>query len=305
MNRLEYFILKWKFKKIAIAYIIATLIVGIGCVMTVGIVFKNKIAFAWQYARVKEAMEHLDDDALQLKIDQLAGSSPDVVDILMLDDTNNVLYSAKHSEFSNGQFNLSRSIEIGNYLVSESNKNIVFKYVKEEEFMLASIFNGHFSDIKEAYDEAYFFEEGFSNKTVYMLNYLGKMDGGNKVYIISNPTNMATGILTLKMIATMMMLFFMIYWVLLALWVYQDAAKARLYPIAWGVIVLLTNIAGVIIYLLYKRGNVMCPKCGTSQNREHLFCTNCGIKIGENCINCGGHIKKYDKYCSHCGKEIK
>lgn len=305
MNRLEHFILKWKFKKIAIAYIITTIIVGMGCVMAVGSVFKNKIAFAWQYARVKEAMEDSDDDELQLRIDQLADSSPDVVDILVLDYTNNVLYSAKHSEFGSGQFNLSRNTEIGNYLVSDSHKNIVFKYAKGEEFMLASIFNGHFIDIKEEYDEAHFFEDGFSNKTVYMLNYLGKKDVGNKVYIISDPTTMTTGILTLKIIATMIMLFFMIYWVLLALWTYQDATKAKLYPIAWGMIVLLTNIAGIIVYLLYKRGNVMCPKCETSQNREQLFCTNCGIKLGANCINCGGHIKKYDKYCSHCGKEIK
>lgn len=305
MNSFDVFILKWKFKKIAIAYIIAAFSIGIGCMTTAGIVFQDRISFAWQYACVKKATEHSDVQGLQAKIDKLANSSPDVVDILMLDSTNNVLYSAKNSEFGSGQFNLSRSKEDRNYLLSDINENVVFKYVRGEEFMLASVFNRNFDDIKDEYDDESFFEYGFSNKTVYMLNYLGEKDSGNKVYIISDPTTVAGGMLTLKIVVTIAMLFFMIYWVLLALWTYQNAAKAKLSPRYWGGIVLLTNIAGVIVYLLYKSDYVTCPKCEASQNREHLFCTNCGIKLGANCKNCEGHISKHDKYCPHCGKEIK
>ena len=83
----------------------------------------------------------------------------------------------------------------------------------------------------------------------------------------------------------------------------HDATKAKLYPLFWGIIVLLTNVAGVIVYQLYKRGNVTCPACGASQSKSHLYCVFCGSKLGESCQNCGSPVGKGDAYCPHCGRK--
>lgn len=304
MNRLETILSKWNFKKIAITYLIVAVIAAIGCAATAGIVFKDRISFAWQYSRVSEAAGGYSPN-LQSEIDKLASASTDVVDILMLDSSNNVTYSVKKSEFAAGQFNLTKTGEDKNYFTSTANSSVVFKYVKGEEFMMTSVFNRDFGDIKDEYNNESFFQNGFSNKTVYMLSYLGEKDSGVKVYIISNPTSVAGGMLTLKIVASIAMFLFMLYWVLLALWVYQNAAKAKLYPLFWGIIVLFTNLAGVIVYQLYKRGNATCPACGASQSKTHLYCTNCGAKLGETCESCGAHLSSKDAYCPGCGRKLK
>ena len=67
-----------------------------------------------------------------------------------------------------------------------------------------------------------------------VLNYISDRDSGNKLYIISSPSAVPGGKTALKITACLAMLFFMIYWVLLALWTYQNAAKCRLHAPFWG-----------------------------------------------------------------------
>lgn len=305
MNKIERIISKWNFKKIAIIYIASAFIVGIGCTAAVGIIFKERISFAWQYASVSELAEEKNPPGLQEKIDKLASSASDVVDVLVLDNENQVLYSAKNSRFARGPFNLSKSSEDNHYLVSDIDSNIVFKYVKGDEFMFTSVFHDDLAKIIDEYDSGSFFEYGFSNKTVYMISYLGEKDSGNKIYIINNPTSVTGGMFILKITASAAMFFFMLYWVLLAVWVWQDAAKAKLYPLFWGVIVLFTNIAGVMIYHFYKHGNVTCPNCSASNNNHYLYCPDCGTKLGGVCEKCGHHVSKKQTYCPYCGAKNK
>ncbi len=304
MNKLDNNIFTWNFKKIEKIYLISLLVTIVTCATAAGIVFHDRIAFAWQYSRVNEAAEEANAAAMKTEIDKLASASSDVVDILMLDSSNNVTYSAKGSVFSKGQFELTRAENEKDYLVSKENADVVFKYVRGENFMLNSVFNTDFGKVRDEYRDESFFENGFGNKTVYMLGFLGEKNSDSKIYIISSPTTVVGGSLMLKIIATVGILFFMVYWVLLALWAWQNAAKSKLYPLFWGIIVLLTNIAGVIVYQLYKHANVTCPGCGASQSRLHLFCTNCGTKLGETCKSCGTHISKKDAYCSGCGKKL-
>lgn len=301
MNRFDTLIAKWNFRKIAIALLVALLVCAIGGAAAVGIVFRDKIAFAWQYAKVSEAAEHSD---AQAQIDKLAASSPDVVDILILDSENNVIYSAKNSEFASGQLNLARTGKGGDYLVDQAHPNAVFRFVKGNEYLLSSVFQHDFGRIHDEYDEN-FFEQASSDQTVYMLGFLGERETGSKVYIVSLPSSVAGGALTLSLVATAAMLMFMLYWVLLALWAYQSARKAKLYPLFWGLIVLATNVAGVAVYLLYKRGNATCMSCGMSQSRDHRYCANCGAMIGSPCKQCGGRVEKCDHYCPNCGTKVE
>ena len=95
------------------------------------------------------------------------------------------------------------------------------------------------------------------------------------------------------------------YWVLIALWLYKDAAKCKLSPLYWGLIGLFTNIIGLIVYKIYKRSMAVCPACGAAQSAEHLYCTACGEQLGQRCESCGSKVNPKDSFCPHCGKQIK
>lgn len=61
------------------------------------------------------------------------------------------------------------------------------------------------------------------------------------------------------------MLLFMVCLIIVALWVYQNALKSKLSAPALGIITLFTNIAGVLVYLIYKHINGVCGYCGAVQ----------------------------------------
>lgn len=100
-------------------------------------------------------------------------------------------------------------------------------------------------------------------------------------------------------------LFFSVYWVLIALWMYKDAAKCRLPPIYWGLIGLFTNVIGLIVYKIYKRSMAACTSCGAAQGADHLYCSFCGSQLGKRCDSCGCKIGSKDSYCHRCGNKIK
>ena len=232
------------------------------------------------------------------------GSSADVIDILILDGSNQVTYSARNSVFGSGSLTLVRAGQGSDYLLSDKDASVVFKSVKSKEFMLSSVFSQDFGSVREEYDNTCFYESGFSDRTVCLLSYLSGQDGSAKIYIITSPTSVPGGSLTLRVDACIAMLFFMIYWVLLALWVFRNAARSRLSPLFWGLIVLLTNIAGLLVYQLYKHGNAACPSCGASQSKSHLYCVNCGEPMGAKCPRCGAHVSAGDRFCPHCGSKL-
>ena len=96
-----------------------------------------------------------------------------------------------------------------------------------------------------------------------------------------------------------------VYGVLLALYIYQNALKSKLNPYLWGGITLITNIAGVIIYIIYKQNQKTCFQCGALQDKSHIYCTYCGTKLNETCHTCGSVLNRNDKYCAKCGEEQK
>ena len=85
---------------------------------------------------------------------------------------------------------------------------------------------------------------------------------------------------------------------------YKDVSKCRLSPIYWGLIGLLTNLVGLIVYKIYKRGMALCPSCGTAQSADHLYCSACGTQLGTRCENCGCKVGAKDSFCHHCGNKI-
>ena len=302
MNKLETILSKWNFKKIAICYLVLAILAGLACAGTVGYIYRQWLNFAWQYSRLEEAKN---DAELQAAAQKTADASSDVVDVLILDGSGQVVYSAKSSEFSTGTLDLARAGSEKKYLVSQSHPDAAFQYVKGEEFMLNSILNRDFGKIRTDYDDDAIFDSDLSSKTIYMLSAVKVHGSENQVFVISVPTTVPGGMTALKATAALAMLFFCVYWVLIALWLYRDAAACKLSPLYWGLIGLFTNLIGLIVYKIYKRSMASCPACGGAQSADHLYCSFCGTQLGTRCSDCGAKVGPKDHFCHHCGSEIK
>ena len=304
MSKLGKILSGWNFKKIAIFYVIAVLVAAIVCGATVGMQYRERLSFAYQYTRLEDALDHGSDKAVQKAVDKTAAASNDVVDILILNGGNQVQYSAKHSKFAAGTLALKQTKE-KKYLTDSRYPDAVFQYVKNEEFMVNSIINQDFGKIREDYEEGKFYENQDTSETVYMLSCIRSHDNDQKIYVISKPTSVPGGMAALKISAAMAMMFFCIYWVLVALWMYRDADKSRFSPIYWGVIGLFTNLIGLLVYKIYKRSMAVCTACGAAQNSSYLYCTNCGAQLGVRCPHCGSKVSVNDKFCHTCGKSTE
>ena len=302
MNRLEKMLSKWNFKKIAVWYLVLAVITGVLCGGTVGYLYRQRLKFAWQYARLEEAKTQ---EALRTAADKTAAASEDVVDILVVDENQQVLYSAKDSKFAAGPLTLTKVGDAKKYLASADYPDAVFLQVKGDEFMLNSIVSHDFGKIRSEYDDESAFENGLSAKTVYMLNRIQVRKAGGTAYVITRPTSVPGGETALKVTAALAMLLVCVYWVLVALWMYRDAARCKLSPLYWGLIGLFTNLIGLIVYKIYKHSATLCPACGAAQSAGHLYCSFCGAQLGARCANCGGKVGAKDSFCHHCGNKIK
>ena len=302
MNRLEKMLSKWNFKKIAVWYLVLAVITGVLCGGTVGYLYRQRLKFAWQYARLEEAKT---PEALRMAADKTAAASEDVVDILVVDENQQILYSAKDSKFAAGPLTLTKVGDAKKYLASADYPEAVFLQVKGDEFMLNSIVSHDFGKIRSEYDDESAFENGLSAKTVYMLNRVQVRKAGGMAYVITRPTSVPGGETALKVTAALAMLLVCVYWVLVALWMYRDAARCKLSPLYWGLIGLFTNLIGLIVYKIYKHSATLCPACGAAQSAGHLYCSFCGAQLGARCANCGGKVGAKDSFCHHCGNKIK
>ncbi len=194
MNGFNAWIAKRNFKKICIICIIAAVLCGLFCAGAVGYVYRDKVNLALQYEKASRAVKKEQDTAkLRQSMDALAASSNDICDVLLLDDQNRVLYTAKQSDFAlNGAFKLQRA-EGSRFLQSDQADGALFRFVKKDEFMLSAVFADDFQDIYDKYDEDTFYMDHLQNKKLYLISPLGKTDGNTKIYVISSPAPVPYG----------------------------------------------------------------------------------------------------------------
>lgn len=293
-------------KKIFIIYLVLAIIVGILLCTFLGITYKDKLSFMYNYHRVSEQFEHKNyNNYLENKLNNIANSSNDIIDILVLDKNNKIKKSFKKSEFGVlDEFVLNKiDTREKKYFENESNKNVVFKLIKRKELMINTILSDQDLEILDEYDDDVFYENEFNQKDIYLLSYTANKTTGEKIYFINSIHPVTNGALYIKIATSTIVFFFMLYWILVALIVYQNALKLKLNPYLWGGITLATNIAGVILYLLYKSLGTTCEKCNTHQDKNNIYCVACGNKLNETCSKCNNIIKKEDKYCSNCGRK--
>lgn len=308
MKRFHNVIQMLNYKKIIKLYVIFAIIAIIFSGVFLGYTFKDKLLFIYNYNKVSEKIENgkIGVDAVKSDITKLANQSADIVDILILDRNNIVSFSAKNSEFATvGEFTL----ELGKggenrYLIYPKNQNVTFKLMKKDELMLSTIFMNYESDINTSHANNTFFEKNFNTRKIYLLSYTADKSTGDKIYFISDVHPVPSSELYIEIVGALATLFLMLYWVLLALWVYQNARKSKINAELWGIITLFTNLAGLFIYLIYKQNNQTCFKCGAIQNKSNIYCTYCGAEVNETCNRCSSIVGEGDSFCNHCGNKI-
>ncbi len=82
--------------------------------------------------------------------------------------------------------------------------------------------------------------------------------------------------------------------ILIAIWVYKDAESRGESGVLWLLVVLITNLIGLIVWLVVRP-----EKKEARSRRENKPKT--GTKY---CTNCGSENKADAKYCNECGKEL-
>ncbi len=299
------FLKRLDFKRIFTVYIIfaALLIVIFGGIA----VHRNaeKIRFAADFAAASIKI-NLNADAGD-KIEnmaEMAVKEDDVSELLKVNDSNTVVMTTNDRIAGVGNKFVLESGS-GDFLENDLNPDAVYKSVDKSDFLLASLLPVDLTDISEEYINNYFYRENFSEKQLYLISYLGNDGNGNKIYIINTAAELTAGASALKNAAAVSVFVFMIYWLLLALWVYSNALRGGLAAPFWGIAVLLTNIIGVMVYELYKHSNEICPYCGKVQQRSAVYCSGCGMQLKKMCANCGKAVGEDDRFCPECGISIE
>lgn len=121
--------------------------------------------------------------------------------------------------------------------------------------------------------------------------------------IISRPSNAAlfsvgiTGLLTgLLGIA---------FWLGMAAWLYQAAVRSGMKGLLWGLLGLLGSIFTAVVFLIVRSFiREKCPACGRWQEKDNLFCHNCGEKMQNVCPSCGARSGIGAAYCPSCGERM-
>jgi hypothetical protein len=95
------------------------------------------------------------------------------------------------------------------------------------------------------------------------------------------------------------------YWVLVAWWVYLDSAWRRMDGVTWAVLTLVTNLVGLVTYLVVRGPDPRtCPRCGSSVPINLKFCPFCGSQAQSVCPRCQAPVKTGWQFCSACAAPL-
>lgn len=95
------------------------------------------------------------------------------------------------------------------------------------------------------------------------------------------------------------------YWLLVALWLYQLAARAEMGALFWGLAALAGNLAAVALFFALRSVlRAPCPACGQWTAKAGGYCRHCGAALAHYCPSCGAVVAGGDSYCGHCGTSL-
>jgi len=95
------------------------------------------------------------------------------------------------------------------------------------------------------------------------------------------------------------------YWVLTAWWVYLDAMWRRMNAVPWAILTLLTNVFGLVTYLVIRYPDPRsCHNCGAYLTVGLKRCPYCGSESEPTCPRCQAPVKSDWLYCPACAAQI-
>lgn len=98
---------------------------------------------------------------------------------------------------------------------------------------------------------------------------------------------------------------FAAYWVLVPWWVYLDASWRRMEGVPWALLTLLTNVFGVVTYLVIRYPDPgACRSCGAYLTAGQKHCPYCGSEAGVACPQCKAAIRPEWAYCPACAVQL-
>lgn len=105
---------------------------------------------------------------------------------------------------------------------------------------------------------------------------------------------------------TAALIFYAVFSLLLAVWVFRDARRRDFLPAMWGLLTLIGNVVAWLVYMLVRsRGTgSRCPRCGTALRGEFAYCPACGLQVHRACACCGRAAEDAWKVCPYCGSEL-
>lgn len=306
MKNLDDFINKLNFKKALKIYLICSLVLFILCSSIIAFLMKDKISMAVDYEKTLKVFKKGEKrDILRQRLNKLASDSKDIINVITLNKDNIVDYKANDNLIgTDNNFTLLPYEINSNYLKDNINTDIIYKIVSDENILLNKDYIKNNRQISMDIDEEFSYERDLSNKKIYLLNYIVDKNSMEKIFVIRKVTTVPYIERILEITGGLAFIIFAVYWIGLSLWVYKDANKKRNNASLWGLLVLVTNIAGAIVYIISNQNAKACKKCGMLQSKENKFCGNCGSKLNETCNRCGHIISKGQSYCTECGEKI-
>lgn len=306
MRGIEELINNINFKKAVKLYILLSILLLVISGAVLGYTLRDNLKTALDYKKASEAFRHYGNNStFQAELTKLPSDSQDIINCVVVDRNNNIIYKT-NDKFINGSDKFILTTEDTNkkYLHDNINKDVVYKATPEENLILNRDFFKNHEQVVSDIDENLYFEKDLQNQNIHLLNYVVNRDSKDKLFIIRTVPIMPYAETIIKAIGMIIGLIFIVYWVGIALWVYKDANRRRANPALWGGIVLITNVVGVIVYIMYKQTNKVCYKCGALQSKDNIFCGSCGAQINERCEKCNNIVGKHQHYCSNCGHRI-
>ena len=106
-----------------------------------------------------------------------------------------------------------------------------------------------------------------------------------------------------------------ILWILMIVWIYNDAEERGMNGALWALLVLVGNIIGLIVYLLIRNEAItsgvsapatqVCPSCKKTIKAEYTYCPYCSSKVNAVCPSCEKPVETGWKACPRCGHALK
>lgn len=92
------------------------------------------------------------------------------------------------------------------------------------------------------------------------------------------------------------------FWLLLPIWVFVDAQKRGFKAPLWTLLVLLTNVIGLLVYLVVRPEYVKCRKCRRQLSTDFVNCPYCGTRNKDLCSSCSQILEEDWAACPNCGR---